>query len=80
MLTHHSANLLTVRGVTNLVVHETSSLTNNERIPPVSLETSGGVLSTADMVVQRRDGPHQLHYNDDDDELKDTRARAATYV
>jgi len=32
-----------------------------ETIPPVRLETSGGMLSTVDMVVQRRDGPRQLY-------------------
>jgi len=31
------------------------------------LETSGGVLSTVDMVVQRRDGPRRLRDHDDDD-------------
>jgi len=29
------------------------------------LETFGGVLSTVDMVVQRRDGPRRLRDNDD---------------
>jgi len=37
-------------------------------IPPVQLETSGCVLSTMDMVVQRRDGPRWLRDNDDDDD------------
>ena len=32
------------------------------------LEISGDVLSTADMVVQRRDGPRRLREIDDDDE------------
>jgi len=32
------------------------------------LETSGGVLLTVDMVVQRRDGPRRLCDNDDDDD------------
>ena len=31
------------------------------------LETSGGVLLTVDMVVQRRDGPRRLRDHDDDD-------------
>jgi len=31
------------------------------------LEISGDVLSTADMVVQRRDGPRRLREIDDDD-------------
>ena len=34
----------------------------------VRLETSGGVLSTVDMVVQRRDGPRRLRDHDDDDD------------
>jgi len=42
-----------------------------ETIPPVRLETSGGVLSTVDMVVQRRDGPSRLRDNDDDDDNND---------
>ena len=38
---------------------------------PIQLETSGGVLSTVDMVVQRRDGPRRLRdHDDDDDELE----------
>jgi len=32
------------------------------------LEISGDVLSTADMVVQRRDGPRRLCEIDDDDD------------
>jgi len=32
------------------------------------METSGGVLSTVDMVVQRRDGPRWLRDLDDDDD------------
>jgi len=39
-----------------------------ETIPPVRLETSGGVLSTVDMVVQRRDGPRRLRDRDDDND------------
>jgi len=31
------------------------------------LESSGGVLSTVDVVVQRRDGPRRLRDHDDDD-------------
>ena len=42
-----------------------------ETIPPVRLETSGGVMSTVDMVVQRRDGPSRLRDNDDDDDDDD---------
>jgi len=49
--TGHSTDLLTARGVAHLVVHGTSGSTSYETIPPVRLETSGGVLSTADMVV-----------------------------
>jgi len=37
----------------------TSGSTSYETIPPVRLETSGDVLSTVDMVVQRRDGPRR---------------------
>jgi len=33
------------------------------------LEISGDVLSTADMVVQRRDGPRRLREIDDDDDV-----------
>jgi len=39
-------DLLTAHGVAHLVVHGTSGLTSYETIPPVPLETSGGVLST----------------------------------
>jgi len=39
-----------------------------ETIPHVRLESSGGVLSTVDMVVQRRDGPRWLRDHDDDDD------------
>ena len=51
--------------VAHLVIHGTSY----EMIPPVPLETTGGVLSTVDMVVQRRNVPHQLCDNDDDDDV-----------
>ena len=57
---YHSTDLLTVRGVAHLVVHGTSGSTSYETIPHVQLEISGDVLSTADMVVQRRDGPRRL--------------------
>ena len=50
-----STDILTARGVAHLVVQGTSGSTSYETIPPVPLETSGGVLSTVDMVVQRRD-------------------------
>ena len=56
--------MLTARGVAHLVVHGTSGSTSYETIPRVRLESSGGVLSTVDMVVQRRDGPRE---HDDDD-------------
>jgi len=36
-----------------------------DTIPPVQLETAGGVLSTMDMVVQLCNGPHRL-CNDDE--------------
>ena len=39
-----------------------------ETIPPVRLETSGGVRSIVDMLMQRRDGPRRLHNNDDNDD------------
>jgi len=63
---YHSTDLLTARGVAHLVVHGTTGSTSYETIPPVRLfmESSGGVLSTVDMVVQRRDGPR----DHDDDE------------
>ena len=64
---YHSTDLLTVRGVAHLVVHGTSGSTRYETIPHVQLEISGDVLSTADMVVQRRDGPRRLREIDDDD-------------
>jgi len=50
--------ILTARGVAHLVVHGTSGSTSYETIPPGPPDSSGGVLSTVDMVVQRR--------NDDD--------------
>jgi len=43
-------------------------LTGYETIPHVRLETSGGVLSTVNMVVQRRDSPLWLRELDDDDD------------
>jgi len=58
--TYHSTDLLTARGVAHLVVHGTSGSTSYETIPPVRLESYGDVLSTVDMVVQRRDGPRRL--------------------
>jgi len=36
--------------------------------PPIQLETSGGMLSTVDMVVQQHNGPRRLRDNDDDDD------------
>ena len=51
--TYHSTDLLTARGVAHLVAHGTSGSTSYEMIPPVRLVTSGDVLSTVDMVVQR---------------------------
>ena len=66
--TYHSTDLLTARGVAHLVVHGTSGSTSYETIPPVRLETSGGVLLTVDMVVQRRDGPRWLRDNDNDED------------
>ena len=69
--THHSADLLAARGVAHLVVHRTSGSTSYETIPPVPLETSGDLLATVDMVVQRRDGPRWLRDDDDDDDDDD---------
>ena len=46
--------------------------TSYDTIPPERLETSGGVLSTVDTVVQRRDdGPRRLRDSDDDDDDDD---------
>ena len=64
---YHLTDLLTVRGVAHLVVHGTSGSTSYETITHVQLEISGDVLSTVDMVVQRRDGPRRLREIDDDD-------------
>jgi len=65
--TYRSTDLLTGRGVAHLVVHGTTGSTSYETIPPfVRLESSGEVLSTVDMVVQRRDGPRRLRDHDDD--------------
>jgi len=69
--TYHPTDLLTARGVAHLVVHGTSGSTNYETISPVRLETSGDVLSTVDMVVQRRDDPRWLRELDDDDVRSD---------
>jgi len=66
--TYHSTDLLTARGVAHQVVHRTTGSTSYETIPPVQLESSGGVLSTVDMVVQRRVGPRRLRDHDDDDD------------
>jgi len=65
---HWALDLLTVRGVAHLVVHGTSGSTSYETTPHAQLEISGDVLSTADMVVQRRDGPRRLREIDDDDD------------
>ena len=69
--TYHSTDLLTARGVAHLVVHGTSGSTSYETIPHIRLESSGGVLSTVDMVVQRRDGRRWLREHDDDDDVAD---------
>jgi len=69
--TYYSTDLLTAGGVAHLVVCGTSGSTTDNTIPPVRLETSGGVLSTVDMVVQRRDGPRRLRDNDDDNDDDD---------
>jgi len=64
--TYHSTDLLTACGAAHLVVHGTSGSTSYKTIPSVPLETSGGVLSIVDVVVQQSDGPHQPHDNNDD--------------
>jgi len=64
--TYHSTDLLTACGVAHPVVHGTSGSTSYKTIPSVPLETSGGVLSIVDVVVQQSDGPHQPHDNNDD--------------
>ena len=64
--TYYSTDLLTACGIAHLVVHGTSGTTSYKTIPSVRLETSGGVLSSVDMVVQRRDGPRRLRDHDDD--------------
>jgi len=69
--TYHSTDFLNARGVAHLVVHGTSGSTSYETIPPVRLETSGDVLSTVDMVMQRRDSLRWLHEHDDDDDDDD---------
>jgi len=69
--TYHSTDLLTARGVAHLVVHGTSGSASYETIPHVRLEASRDVLSTVDMVVQRRDGPRSLRDHDDDDDDDD---------
>jgi len=66
--TYHSTDLLTACGIAHLVFHGTSGSTSYETIPPVSLKTSGGVLSTVDMVVLRGDSPRWLCDHDDDDD------------
>jgi len=66
--TYHSTDLLSAGGVAHLVFRGTSGSISYETIPSVRLETSGGVLSTVDMVVQRRDGPRRLREHDDDDD------------
>jgi len=49
------------------VIHMRYTTLLIETIPHVRLESWGGVLSTVDMVVQRRDGPRRLRDHDDDD-------------
>ena len=60
-----------------VVIHGTTGSTSYETIPPlVRLESSGGVLSTVDMVVQRRDGPRPLRDHHDDDDSHGNREMA----
>ena len=49
-----------------------------KQIPPVPSETPGGVLSTVDMVVQRRDGPRRPRDDDVDDATNATNHYATT--
>ena len=57
----------------------TRGSTSYETIPHVRLESSGGVLSTVDMVVQRRDGPRRLRdHDDDDDDMTDHQLRTVS--
>ena len=49
-----------MHAVAHPVVHGISDSTNSETILPVLSETSGGVLSAVDMVVQRRNGHRRL--------------------
>jgi len=72
---------MSLRGVAHLVVHGTSGSTSYETIPPVRLETVGGVLSTVDMVMQRRDGPRRLRdHDDDDDDVAAQKNLRETYI
>jgi len=75
--TYHSTDLVTARGVAHLGVYGTSGSNSYETIPHVRLETCGGVLSTVDMVVQRRDGPRRLRDHDDNDVDDDVSCAAA---
>jgi len=59
--TYHSTDFLTARGVAHLVVHGTSGSTSHETIPPVPLETSGGVLSTVDCSTASRTLGTHIH-------------------
>jgi len=45
-----------------------TGLTSLETTPAILLETSGGTLLAADMVVRRRDGPSRLSDHDDGDD------------
>ena len=67
MSTHQPVNLLAARGDAHLAGHGTSGSTNLETIPAILLETSGGSLLAADMVVRRHDGPCRLSDHDGDD-------------
>jgi len=65
-----SSSFLSVHfGSTVLLTYNSTSY---ETIPHVRLETSGDVLSTVDMVVQRRDGSRWLRELDDDDDFNST--------
>ena len=63
---------LIIHGVDHLAVHGTIGSTSYDATPPALWETFGGMLSAADTVVQRRDGPCRLCDTDDDDDKMQT--------
>ena len=63
-------HLMVITNVTYLIAYGTSAATNTVMILPVSQETSGGVLSATDTVVQQHDHFRWLHNYDEDDETE----------